>query len=146
MPELPGGRCEKGDTNLSLQFWAEKGYRDGGRAMLCELLLLPAPAVQASHKPSCTPGLLKQGKSGLCSQHLRVSCAPNSCNTECWDLPPSQHSPSSCIAQGGRFSKWNCSPQLGCPAEAAAVANIPEKTGQTPARTWSPLGRDKDKK
>lgn len=58
----PGKGRDKGDSNMSLKFWAEKGCRGRGRAMLCELLLHPALPVQASHRPSYTPGLLKHGK------------------------------------------------------------------------------------
>lgn len=67
MPELPRGRWIRGTQICPCDFGVKRSIETRGRAVLCELLFHPAPAIQASHRPSYTPGLLKHGKSGLFS-------------------------------------------------------------------------------
>lgn len=66
-----GDGMDKVDSNLSLQFRAEKSHTDslrhvcvelGGRAMPRELSFHPAQAIQASHRPSYGLELLKHGE------------------------------------------------------------------------------------
>lgn len=127
MPELPSGRCGQGGLKYVLTILAWKGPQRQG----VELCSVSSCSIQASHRPSYTPGLLKHGqKWALLTALSAVPQIPAALSAQ--QLLPSQHSPSSCIAQGGIFCKWNCSPQLVCPAEAAGAAGISGKAGHQP--------------
>lgn len=127
MPELSSGRCGQGGLKYVLTILAWKGPQRQG----VELCSVSSCSIQASHRPSYTPGLLKHGqKWALLTALSAVPQIPAALSAQ--QLLPSQHSPSSCIAQGGIFCKWNCSPQLVCPAEAAGAAGISGKAGHQP--------------
>lgn len=73
----------RGTQICPCNFGLKRATETGARAVLCELLLHPAQAIQASHRSRYTPGLLKHGeKWALLTAPLRVSCTPNSCSTE----------------------------------------------------------------
>lgn len=133
-----GDGMDKVDSNLSLQFRAEKSHTDslrhvcvelGGRAMTRELSFHPAQAIQASHRPSYGLELLKHGEH-VGSAHSTVvdELYPKSLEDHTrGGSPPWQSSYSGCIAGGGTFCKLTCRPQLGCPAEAPDATGIVER-------------------
>lgn len=66
----------RGTQNCPCSFVLKRATETGGWAMLCERSLHPAPAVQASHRPTCTPGLLKHGETWALLTALESELCP----------------------------------------------------------------------